>query len=87
MHVCVCVCVRPCVCVWVCARACVCVCICVCVCAYVACIFMVYIKEGNINGRAYSRPQNSLPISLVPLAYLCQQLTSDDAVQTSRQKD
>ena len=26
----------------------------VCVCAYVACIFMVYIKEGNINGRAYS---------------------------------
>ena len=39
-------------CVGVCA--CMCVCVHMCVCAYVACIFMVYIKEGNINGRAYS---------------------------------
>ena len=45
-----------CMCVCVCVRVYVCGCVRVhvCVCAYVACIFMVYIKEGNINGRAYS---------------------------------
>ena len=49
---CVCVCASVCMCVGVCT--CMCVCVHMCVCAYVACIFMGYIKEGNINGRAYS---------------------------------
>ena len=56
-----------------------CVCVHVCICAWRLCKH----KEHMVG----DVPVDYKKVTLVPLAHVCQQLTSDDAVQSSHQRD